>query len=95
MMRNMSKRLAALPIHGESNTRLRRNQSTPINPNNSRILHANRQHPQLQARRTQNPLHQEPIRRNRTPDHDLHTTTQINKRQKKRQAHQKSTKFVF
>jgi hypothetical protein len=70
-------------------------QPTPINPNNSRILHTNRQHPHLQARHTQNPLHQEPIRRSRAPDHDLHTTKQITNRQKKRQTHQKSTKILF
>jgi hypothetical protein len=47
-------------------------QPTTTHPNDLRILHANRQHPELQARRQQNPIHQHPVRR-RTPDHDLHT----------------------
>jgi hypothetical protein len=70
-------------------------QPTQINSKNSSILHANRQRAELQARSTQNPFHKKSIRRHRITNHDLHTKKQINKRQKKRQAHQKSTKIFF
>jgi hypothetical protein len=45
-------------------------QPTPKHPPDPRIIHADRQHPELQTRRQHNPLHQHPIRR-RTPNHDL------------------------
>ena len=86
------------PPHHHSTPRRRQHhnpsQPTPKHTDDLAILDPNRQHPKLQTRCQHNPLHQHPVRR-RTPDHDLHTTQQINKRQKKRQAHQKSTKIFF
>jgi hypothetical protein len=58
-------------------------QPTTTHPEDLRILHANRQHPELQARRQQNPIHQHPVRR-RTPDHDLHTPKGFTRQQQRR-----------
>jgi hypothetical protein len=47
-------------------------QPTTRHPDDMHILDANRQHPELQTRRQQNPLHQHSVCR-RIPEHDMHT----------------------
>ncbi len=84
MRRSNLIRLHTIPHHGEFNTlKFRRNQPTPKHPGDPRIIHANRQHSELQTRRQHNPLHQHPIRR-RTPNHDLYTPKVFTQQQQRR-----------